>query len=48
MILNQEVSESYISLDEKIGSRQSIRSNNTVEVNPPPKMPTKIRFKKKD
>lgn len=59
LILNQDVSESYISLDQNIESTHAIQSEKTLGQNhktkapsqtapPPPKLATKIRFKRKE
>lgn len=47
MILNDELSQSYISLDQNVQSNKSIHSEHTIDEKKH-KMPSKIRFKKKD
>lgn len=59
LILNQDVSESYISLDQNFSSRNVIQSEKTLgqhhkanvppqSASPSPKHATKIRFKRKE
>jgi hypothetical protein len=57
LILNEDISESFISLDHNIDSRHAIQSEKTLGQRPqthtnpppsPPKLATKIRFKRKE